>query len=163
MEVSKDPLSAGLSINDLEEDLQHVNNPVVGLEPIVKKYLSVVKEYTQDKNNFYFSDGNAKVEVKVVSDEIIRVRLAPQGVFLEEFSYAVDQPDQLVTVFGIHEDDETYRVETDTVACIINKEDFLISFKDIQGRLVNEDLKPMHWEENTDFGGYYACYKKMSA
>ena len=160
MEVSKDLLLAGLSINDLEEDMQHVNNPVVGLEPIVKKYLSVVKEYTQDKNNFYFTDGNAKVQVKVVSDEIIRIRLAPQGVFLEEFSYAVEQPDQIVTVFGLHEDDETYRVETNIVACVINKSNFIISFEDLQGRPINEDLKPMHWEENVDFGGYYVYATK---
>ena len=91
MEVNKDPVITELDINDLESDMQHVNNPVVGLEPIVKKYLTAVIEYTQDGNNFYFSDGISKVEVRVISDQIIRIRLAPQSVFLEDFSYAVEQ------------------------------------------------------------------------
>ncbi len=160
MEVSKDPELAMLDINDLESDMQHVNNPVVGLEPIVKKYLSTVTEVVQDGNNFYFSDGNAKVQVRVISDEIIRIKLAPQSVFLEEFSYAVEHTELKVTVFSLKEDHESYRVETNTVACVIRKSDFTISFEDINGKMINEDLRPMHWEENIDFGGYYVYATK---
>ncbi len=160
MEVSKDQLTDALTIKDLEDDLQHINNPVVGLEPIVKKYLSAVKEYVQENNNFYFTDGDSKVEVRVVSDEIIRIRLAPQGVFLEEFSYAVEKTMNSASVFKLQETDEEYRVETNVVSCIINKSTFLISFKDNSGKLINEDLKPMHWEENFDFGGYYVYATK---
>ncbi|MES3017381.1 MAG: glycoside hydrolase family 31 protein [Bacteroidota bacterium] len=160
MEVSKDPLATELDINDLESDMQHVNNPIVGLEPIVKKYLSAVTEYIQDGNNFYFSDGNSKVEVRVISDEIIRVRMAPQGVFLEEFSYAVESLEHKVTVFKLEDENDVYRVETNSVSCVIRKSDFKISFEDIQGRLINEDIEPMHWEENTDFGGYYVYATK---
>ncbi|SKB89214.1 glycoside hydrolase family 31 protein [Daejeonella lutea] len=160
MEVSKDPIITELDINDLESDMQHVNNPVVGLEPIVKKYLSAVTEYVQDRNNFYFSDGNSKVEVRVISDQIIRVRLAPQSVFLEEFSYAVESLEHKVTVFKLEDEPESYRVETNSVACVIRKHDFKISFEDINGKVINEDLEPMHWEENTDFGGYYVYATK---
>ncbi|MDP3468884.1 MAG: glycoside hydrolase family 31 protein [Daejeonella sp.] len=160
MEVSKDPLSTILDVNDLEDDIQHVNNPIVGLEPIVKKYLSTVNEYRQEGNSFFFSDGNAQVEVRVVSDEIIRIRLAPQGVFLEEFSYALSHTEQKVTVFSCVEDEHTYCVQTNTVACVINKSDFLVSFEDIHGKLVNQDLSAMHWEENVDFGGYYVYATK---
>jgi len=54
-----------------------------------------------------------------------------------------------------------YRVETNTVSCIITKKTFLISFADNQQNLINEDFSPMHWEENVDFGGYYVyCTKK---
>ena len=159
MEVSKDP-TAELDINDLESDMQHVNNPVVGLEPIVKKYLSAVTECIQEGNNFYFSDGNSKVEVRVISDEIIRIRLAPQSVFLEEFSYAVESLEHKVTVFRLKDDAESYRVETNSVACVIRKTDFKISFEDIQGKVINEELEPMHWEENIDFGGYYVYATK---
>ena len=37
MEVSKDPLSTGLDISSLEEDMQHVNNPVVGQSRAINK------------------------------------------------------------------------------------------------------------------------------
>lgn len=160
MEIGKDPEAAGLDISELESDMQHVNNPVVGLEIVEKKYLSAVIEYSQDGNNFYFTDGSAKVEVRVVSDQIIRIKMAPHGVFLDEFSYAIDDTDHKVTVFSASDEGDHYKVETNTVACIIRKNDFMISFQDIYGKVVNEDLKPMHWEENVDFGGYYVYSTK---
>ena len=153
-----------ISIEQLEEGIQHVNNPIIGLMPIEKRYLKSVKEYVQNGNNFYFSDGEARVEIRVVSDEIIRVRLAPHGTFLEEFSYAVSKPEQKVSVFAFDEDEEYYLVKTNTVVCRINKQDFLISFEDNQGLVTNQDVIPMHWEENADFGGYYVyCSKSCAA
>lgn len=160
MDVSKEPVSTELDIDNLENDMQHVNNPVVGLEPIVKKYLSAVTNYIQEGNSFYFSDTQAKVEIRVISDEIIRVRLAPQSVFLDEFSYGVEPADHKVTVFRLEDTPDSYRVETNLVACIVRKSDFTVSFEDIQGKVINEDLKPMHWEENADFGGYYVYATK---
>ena len=152
------------SLEQLEEGVQHVNNPIIGLMPIEKRYLKPVKEYVQSNNNFYFSDGEARVEVRVVSDEIIRVRLAPHGTFLEEFSYAVNNPEQRVTLFSFDEDAEKYWVKTNTVTCLINKKDFLISFQDNHGLITNEDYTTMHWEENADFGGYYVyCTKRCTA
>ena len=160
MEISEDPLSAQLGMNEKEEDLQHINNPILGLEPIVKKYLLSVKSFRQDSNRFFFSDGTAEVEVKVVSNEIIRVRLAPGSVFLEEFSYAIGNTGHKISVFSCKELEDCYRVETNSVACIINKNTFLISFEDINGGLINEDKIPMHWEENIDYGGYYVYATK---
>ena len=155
MEVGKDPQKVQQENYDQEEDVQHLNNPIVGLEPIVKKYLSSVRSYRQNNSSFYFSDGTAEVEVRVVSDEIIRVRLAPQATFLEDFSYAISDHQLRPSVFSFKETENSFRVETNTVVCLINKSNFLISFEDINGSLMNEDLHPIHWEENADYGGYY--------
>src|SRR3954466_9058056 len=76
----------------VEEDLdsfRHLNNPADGIKPIVKKYLGVPNHAEQVGNKFYFTDGDASVEVVVATPEIIRIRLAPHSVFLEDFSYAV--------------------------------------------------------------------------
>src|SRR5690606_29655464 len=88
----------------LDDGVHHVNNPVLDLPEIVKNYLGKVTGHRQEANNFYFTDGHAEVEVKVVSDEIIRVRLAPSGQFLEEFSYAVPDTNKRVEVFSLAED-----------------------------------------------------------
>lgn len=146
----------------LEEGIHHVNNPVLDLPEIVKNYLGSVEGYHQEDNNFYFTDGSATVEVKVVSDEIVRVRLAPKGQFLEDFSYAVPEPDKHVAVYTFEEDEHTYRVKTNTVTCVIGKDDFLISFEDREGREYNKDHAAMHWEENPDFGGYYVYCTKVA-
>ena len=144
-----------------DEIIQHLNNPVTNLKPIVKEYLSDVKKVKKENNKFYFSDGSAKVEVRVVSDEIIRVRLAPHGVFLDDFSYAVSQVDQKVTTFNMKENDDYYAISTNTVTCKINKADFVISFSDnLTGLEMSKDASPMHWEENVEFGGYYVYATK---
>ncbi|HEY0054976.1 MAG TPA: glycosyl hydrolase, partial [Pedobacter sp.] len=166
--IDKDPLPEvpelpEFSVEQLEEGVHHVNNPIIGLKPIEKIYLQTVTEYIQVDNNFYFSDGTAKVEIRVVSDEIIRVRLAPQGTFLDDFSYAVPKLETRVTVFSFKETEESYRVSTNTVTCVIDKKDFLISFEDNDNLIINSDYSTMHWEENVDFGGYYVyCTKQCS-
>jgi alpha-glucosidase len=151
-----------LTVNPIDDkEIQHVNNPVIGLKPIEKKFLGSVKEVRQDKNKYIFSDGDASVEITVVSDEIIKVRLAPHSVFLDEFSYAVPSLDQKAAVFTVDENLTHYIVSTNTVSCLINKENFLISFSDNENKLINEDQLAMHWEENVKFGGYYVyCTKK---
>ncbi|MEN5232392.1 glycoside hydrolase family 31 protein [Sphingobacterium faecium] len=141
--------------------VHHVNNPVLDLPTIEKKYLARVRSYSKDRNTFYFTDGIAKVEIRVVSDEIIRVRLAPQGSFLDDFSYAVIDTDQHAVSFSVEEDETSFYVKTNKVICSIRKADFLVSFQDLSGKVFSTDDKPMHWEENPDFGGYYVyCSKK---
>jgi alpha-glucosidase len=155
------------TIVDLDQDIQHVNNPIVGLKPIEKKYLGKVVDFRQDDTKFYFSDGEATVEIRIISDEIIRVKMAPHKVFLDEFSYAVPKLDQRVDVFNFTEEETRFAVATNTVTCYINKEDFRISFADNAGTVTNEDFQPMHYEENVQFGGYYVyctktCYPEES-
>ena len=151
-----------IQANTLDADIQHVNNPVLDLPQIVKKYLQKVTSYMQKENSFLFTDGSATVEVKVVSDEIIRVRLAPHSQFLEDFSYAVPNADQHVAVYAFQENEETYSVSTNTVTCVVNKANFHISFQDREGQIINQDPSPMHWEENPDFGGYYVYCTKVA-
>jgi len=144
-----------------EETIQHLNNPVTDLKPIVKEYLSAVIRVKEEQNRFYFSDGQAEVEVRVVSDEIIRIRLAPHSVFLDDFSYAVPQVDQKVSTLHFQEHPDFYTVATNTVTCRINKADFHISFTDnLSGMEMSKDASSMHWEENVDFGGYYVYATK---
>jgi alpha-glucosidase len=150
-----------IDTEDTEELIQHLNNPVTDLKPIVKKYLSGVQKVTAEGNKFFFADGSARVEVRVVSDEIIRVRLAPHGVFLDDFSYAVPVVDQKVTTFKMEEHEDDYAVSTNTITCKIRKSDFFISFVENQNQMVmSEDATPMHWEENTEYGGYYVYATK---
>ncbi len=146
------------------QEFHHVNNPAAGIKPIVKKYLGIPVGAEQKGNKFFFTDGDAKVEVTVVTDEIIRVRLAPHSVFLDEFSYAVPKLDKKVSVFGLSENENEYVVSTNIVNCHIRKKDFFISFSDNQNHVTSSDAVSMHWEENVKFGGYYVyCTKECHA
>jgi len=143
-----------------EDEFHHVNNPVTGIKPIVKKYLGAPTGAVQKGNKFFFTDGDAKVEVTVVTDEIIRVRLAPHSVFLDEFSYAVPKLENKVSLFGLREEETEYIVYTNIVNCHVRKKDFFISFSDNQNHVTSSDAVQMHWEENVKFGGYYVYCTK---
>jgi len=143
-----------------EEEFHHLNNPADGIKPIIKKYLGVPKNANQEGNKFYFSDGDAKVEVVVITNEIIRVRLAPHSVFLDEFSYAVPRLEHRAIDFTLTEDDAEFKVSTSAVNCHIRKKDFFISFSDSNDFITSSDAVPMHWEENVKFGGYYVFCTK---
>ncbi|HEY8928681.1 MAG TPA: glycoside hydrolase family 31 protein [Mucilaginibacter sp.] len=158
--ILNEELLANKLTEEEEEEFHHLNNPVENLKPIIKKYLGVPERVSQQDNKFYFTDGDAKVEVTVVTDEIIRVRLAPHGVFLEEFSYGVPKLEQKAIVFALHEDENEFKVSTNVVNCHIRKQDFFISFSDSQNHVTSSDAVPMHWEENVKFGGYYVYCTK---
>jgi alpha-glucosidase len=146
-----------------EEEFHHLNNPADGIKPIIKKYLGIPNHADQLGNKFCFTDGDAKVEVVVITDEIIRVRLAPHGVFLEEFSYAVPKLEHKAAEFTLYENEDEFRVATKSINCHIRKKDFFISFSDISNHVTSTDAVPMHWEENVKFGGYYVfCTKTCS-
>jgi hypothetical protein len=53
----------------VEEDIpfQHVNNPAADIKPVIKKYLGVPNHAEQKANKFFFSDGDATVEITVVT------------------------------------------------------------------------------------------------
>lgn len=146
-----------------EEEFHHLNNPADGIKPVVKKYLGIPTRASQTGNKFYFTDGDAKVEVVVVAEEIIRVRLAPHGVFLEDFSYGVPKLPSKNPEYTLHEDEDEFRVSTYNVNCHIRKKDFFISFSDSNNHVTSMDATPMHWEENVQAGGYYVFCTKTCA
>ena len=160
-------LNTDLLLNRLveeDEPFHHVNNPAADIKPVIKKYLGIPNNAEKTGNKIYFSDGDAKVEVTVVTDEIIRIRLAPHGVFLEEFSYAVPKLEHKAPEFELLETETEFLVSTLAVNCHIRKKDFFISFSDKKNHVTSADAVPMHWEENVKFGGYYVfCTKTCQA
>jgi alpha-glucosidase len=146
-----------------DEEFHHLNNPADGIKPIVKKYLGVPTHAEQKGNKFFFTDGDASVEVTIVTKEIIRIRLAPHSVFLDEFSYAVPELPTKAVAFNLSETDLEFKVSTEAVNCHIRKQDFFISFSDSNGITTSSDAAPMHWEENVKFGGYYVFCTKTCA
>ncbi len=134
------------------------------LKVITKQYLGTVARYRQEGNRFYFYDNTSTVEVLVLSDTIIRVRMAPKGYFLDDFSYATRSQPYPFTCerFEFAENDTHYAVVTAAVKCMVNKATFEFSFENHDGLVVNSDRGSMHWEENTEYGGFHVyCSKQM--
>ena len=102
------------------------------------------------------------MEIFVVTDEIIRVRLAPHSVFSWKiFRTPYQNSNKKAVHFELVDDELEYRISTAVVNCHIRKKDFFISFSDSQGHVTSSDAVPMHWEENVKFGGYYVFCTKV--
>src|SRR4030095_3422612 len=123
--------------------VEHSDIPDISVPPIAKQYLKEVKQLIPGGNRYYFSDGISDVEIKVVSDEIIRVRMAPQGEFLDEFSYAISDHKFQISRIETSETTEHFVITTNTISCLVRKIDFHISFTDIHNIVINEDAQPM--------------------
>ncbi|MBC7921553.1 MAG: DUF4968 domain-containing protein [Ferruginibacter sp.] len=128
---------------------------------ITKQYLGNIVKHHYEGNLFYFYDTVSCLQVKVLSDSILRIKLAPHGTFLAEFSYATQPYDFRIKQLDHKETPTHHVISTAAVHCYIDKQTFGVTFTDHQGLIVNEDGVGIHWEENQAFGGYYVyCSKK---
>lgn len=124
--------------------------------PVGKQFLGAVRTVEQaGRHQFRLSDVNSCVQVSVISDEIIRVRLAPNGTFLPDFSYALQEYPFEVKKADLKVEPENVVITTSSLRLAVNRKNFIFQFYDRKGTLLNADATPSHWEENIEFGGYY--------
>jgi alpha-glucosidase len=101
--------------------------------------------------------GSAKVRITFFRDGIIRVRLAPQGSFPKDFSWAVVESADL-PAFKIEDGKSELRLTAGRVVVIVKKTPLLIAFADSAGNilLADEPSLPMAWN-----GTYIRAWKRM--
>ena len=103
--------------------------------------------------------GHAHIRVTAFRDGIFRVRLAPEGSFPKDFSWAViESPEP--PVVKIEESKTQVRLAADRVIVLIQKSPLLISFLDAAGKtlLADESSLPMAWD-----GTRIHVWKRMPA
>ncbi len=105
------------------------------------------------------SSGQARIRVTVFREGIVRVRVAPQGNFPKDFSWAVIESPEPPAV-KIEESQQDVRIATSRVAVRIQKSPILISFLDPSGNavLADEPALPMAWD-----GKRIHVWKRMPA
>jgi alpha-glucosidase len=93
------------------------------------------------------SAGSAKVRITVFRDGIVRVRVAPDGKFPQDFSWAIIEMPQAPAV-TIDDAANEVRLSTGEVRVVVNKAPLLIHFLNAAGAPVLEDQPtlPMAWD-----------------
>jgi alpha-glucosidase len=101
--------------------------------------------------------GSAKVRITVFRDGVIRVRLAPQGTFPKDFSWAVIESPEPPS-FNVEDGKSELRMTVERVVVIVRKVPLLITFADQAGKplLADEPSLPMAWN-----GSYVHAWKRM--
>src|ERR1700694_2473519 len=91
--------------------------------------------------------GAAKVRITAFRDGIVRVRVAPQGKFPEDFSWAVIQAPQPPAI-KIQDGPKEVHISAGDVNVIVSKSPLLINFVDSAGAAILEDQPtlPMAWD-----------------
>ncbi len=129
-----------------------------------KDYPGTVQHYYKEGNRYFFDAENTRLEVTIVSDQIIRFRFNSEY-FAPDFSYAIDpnlkeQPH----TDTIRESDLNYHLLTASFQILINKTNLKLRIEDLTGNVICEDESGYHWEPNPGFGGNYVyCSKHIQA
>ncbi|HEX5552778.1 MAG TPA: glycoside hydrolase family 31 protein [Chitinophagaceae bacterium] len=129
----------------------------------IKYFPDAVQHWEKEGNAFYFHTSETILEVKIVSDRIIRFRYAADGIFKRDFSYAiVPELKEAIISFEIKELDDAFVIATSKVNVLIEKENMKITISDKKGNLINKDEVGFHWQYYLQKGGKIVyCSKQI--
>lgn len=129
----------------------------------IKYYPDSVKSWKKEGNYFYFYTSDTILEVRVISDKVIRFRFAPDGKFPRDFSYAiVNDLKESIVYLDIKEFEEVFEITTDLVKVFIAKDNLGITITDKAGHVINQDELGFHWQYYLSKGGKIVfCSKQV--
>jgi alpha-glucosidase len=121
------------------------------------QHIGTVQHMEKLQDGVELTAGRAKVRITSFRNGVIRVRVAPQGVFPKDFSWAVIEPPQPPPL-KIEELKSELRISAGNTTVVANKSPLLISFADASGSLLlaDEATLPMAWN-----GPRIHVWKKM--
>ncbi|MBL0342488.1 MAG: DUF4968 domain-containing protein [Bacteroidetes bacterium] len=127
-----------------------------------KDFPGIIRKFYKEGDKFCFDADNTKLEVKVLTDQIIRFRFNSEY-FADDFSYAIDPEFKGSGHHADFSDSEGfYTIITRAVRVIINKNNLKIRIENLNGDLICEDESGYHWEPNPGYGGNYVyCSKEI--
>src|SRR5699024_2258795 len=129
----------------------------------VKYFPDTVKKYEKAGNFFYFYTSQTILEVRVISDKIVRFRYAPDGKFKRDFSYAL-RPDlkETLTLLDLKEETDQFIISTSKIRVLIAKKNMRITITDLDGHVINKDETGFHWQYYILKGGKISyCSKEI--
>ncbi len=121
------------------------------------QHLGKVQRVEKLKDGVELTAGTAKVRITVFRDGVFRVRVAPNGTFPKDFSWAVIESPELPAL-KIEEYQKEIRLTAGNVVAIVQRSPLLINFSDAAGNvlLADEPSLPMAWN-----GQRVHAWKKM--
>lgn len=129
----------------------------------IKYFPDSVKSWKREGNYFYFHTSETILEVRVISDKVIRFRFAAEGSFQRDFSYAiVNDLKESIIYFDIREFEEVFEITTDAIKVFISKDNLGITITDKDGHVINQDELGFHWQYYLSKGGKIVfCSKQV--
>jgi len=129
----------------------------------VKHYPDSIRKWQKEGNYFYFYTAETILEVRIISDKIVRFRFAADGKFQRDFSYAVSERlEESPVNFGIREFEEVFEIYTDAIRIWVARDNLRLTITDTEGRVINQDEMGFHWQHYLLKGGKIVyCSKQI--
>jgi len=111
----------------------------------------------------FHAHNGVMLAVEAVTNHVLRFRYSAKGYFSPDFSYAMaDDHRSGFSFFKIEEKDDSYELKTPKLLCVVSKESLKVSLYGEDGKLLNEDEKGFHWEEDSQRGDNIVKMSKRS-
>jgi alpha-glucosidase len=129
----------------------------------IKYFPDQVQRWEKEGNYFYFHTSETILEVKIISDRIIRFRYAADGIFKRDFSYAIAPGlKESIISFEMKELENAFEISTSRVKAFIEKDNLKITITDLNDRIINQDEIGFHWQHYLLKGGKIVyCSKQI--
>ncbi len=129
----------------------------------VKHYPDAVRKWQKEGNYFYFYTSETILEVRIISDKIVRFRYAADGKFQRDFSYATSPVlEESPVDFGMREFEEVFEIYTNAIRIWVAKDNLRLTITDTEGRIINQDEMGFHWQHYLLKGGKIVyCSKQV--
>ncbi|MCB9849165.1 MAG: DUF4968 domain-containing protein [Phycisphaerales bacterium] len=111
--------------------------------------LGDVTAYAHDGGTLTLECGDARVRLDAITDHVVRVRLAPQGEFARDFSWAVEERAPKAAFTKVFTDDDTLLFKTAYVSVVVRRKPCRISMMDELGKalVVDDPEHGITWED----------------
>ncbi len=113
----------------------------------------IVEKWQQTGNRVLLESSGAALEVSAYGVNMLRFRFSPNGIFEDDFSYAVVQkPEAFEGKFSLRKVGDEFHVLTDELVCKISNS-LNIRIFNKAGQLISEDERGFFWEPYPQKGG----------
>ncbi|GAA4305742.1 glycoside hydrolase family 31 protein [Aestuariibaculum suncheonense] len=126
---------------------------------------SHIISYEKNLDTLNFTSENGVIlQITVQRDSVLRFRYTTNGIFDNDFSYAITKyASRGYNHLEVREEEDKYIIITSKLKCHINKSDLRVAiYEALTNELLCEDELGFHWEESYEFGGDIVKMSKVA-
>src|ERR1700678_4855588 len=108
--------------------------------------LNRLTSFTALPNGIDLRDGNARMQILALREDVVRIRVSRSDQFAEDASWAVlEQARQNRVAVSPAETAEAVGFQTKVLRLSINRQTFALTISDQQGNIVQQDVRPIEF------------------
>ena len=122
------------------------------------QFIGNITSYTQKRNIIDIQCTNAQVQIIILANDLIRIRMTSSEAFPADHSYSVLPLQKSAKIFPIEDQGDKIKISTSDLSLVVQKSPCRLAFYDNKGDLIckDHDSYGMGWN-----GNKVCCWKKL--